>query len=168
MDKKSKIQYGKWIVVAAIPMIALALYPEALSLLGRGQERYALLYNNYGMPPYILFLLVSITLPFITFFLLRFVSGRKRRKKPVVGIRASAKVIGLEPTGVKLTEGVNEVWGVILSLEVSIPGKEIFYARVQHNLPLLQIPLYQPGKTIEVVVDQANKVVIPCATVAFP
>lgn len=107
-------------------------------------------------------LFIFITLPFLTYFLL--IKRLKRSLKTAkTGIDATAIIIHIEKTGLKIREGVNEFWEVVLDLEIEIPVEKPYPLSIKHLVPILEIPRFQPGKILEIKVDpsEKNKITIP-------
>ena len=150
MNPKQSPRYGLWILIAALPLIALSLYPAFLHYLGYSRESYDLFHNNYQIPPYLAILLIAICLPFAVFILLRLAARRKAGQVAAVGTPAKARIISVTPNGKKIVEGVNELWGVELELEIDVPGKGPDLLTVEHYVPVMEIPRFQPGATIKV------------------
>jgi len=160
---KQKSHYGLWAFIGTIPLILLVLYPVFLDYAGRSKERYNLLHNHNQLPQYVQLLLIAIILPFAVYILARFIDMLKINRSMKTGMEASAKIVTITNNGSKRKEGLKEYWGVMLELEVNVPGKAPYRASVEYYIYTLDIPVFQPGAEIQVFVSTSgdNKITIP-------
>jgi membrane protein implicated in regulation of membrane protease activity len=154
---KRNSSYGFWVFLAAIPLIVLGLYPAMLHYLGRHREHHELFHGYMQLPPYVQLLLLAVILPFAAFFLIRFVDRRRGRKAIETGVEARGMIVSVTPNGKKIKEGVNEYWGMTLDIEVSLPGKEPCVVSLDRYIYVMDIPRFQPGSVIRVMVVAAGE-----------
>jgi hypothetical protein len=74
------------------------------------------------------------------------------------GVPARARILSAEMGNAKMTQrGVDERWLVVLELEVQPADGSSFAARVEHFVPLLEIPRFQPGGVLDVKYDPEDR-----------
>jgi hypothetical protein len=104
------------------------------------------------LPPLILF--TGLAMMFAGAFLF-FIGGlgieKERRRILEAGLPAEALVHGMKLGDTKVTYGaVDERWLAELELEVQPETGPSFRAKVQHLVPVLEIPRFQAGEVVEV------------------
>ncbi len=156
MKVKRNSRNGLFVLLATTPLVVFVLYPALLHYLGRHREHYELFHGHNQLPPYMKLLLFAVLLPFAVFFVLRCVEKRKNRKAMETGAEAPAKIISVTPNGKKIKEGVNEYWGMEMEVEVSLPGKEPYRVSLDRYVYVMDIPRFQPGSRIRVMVHTAG------------
>jgi hypothetical protein len=74
------------------------------------------------------------------------------------GLPARALILSAEMGDAKMTQrGVDERWLVVLELEVQPADGPSFEARVEHFVPLLEIPRLQAGEVVDVKYDPQDR-----------
>jgi|GEM_PF-2042330 len=73
------------------------------------------------------------------------------------GVTAPATLMGMQQTGLKVTTGVDESWEANLLLQVQPADGSVFQAQAPHMVSVLEIPQYQPGATLIVRYDPADR-----------
>lgn len=104
------------------------------------------------------FALVVLTLALVP-LLVRFFRQRSVSKALAAsGVIAPATLMSVQQTGVKVTfGGADERWQANLLLQVQPADGPVFQAEALHMIPVLEIPQYQPGATLVVSYDPADR-----------
>jgi hypothetical protein len=140
-----------WLIVGAVAVLIL------LPILN------VLFHIEDVMPPVLppLILLVCLLLMLGGGFLgLGGVRWMRREREGIleVGLPARAVIRSAQLGGMKLTYGgVDERWLVVLGLEVQPADGPSFEARVEHIVPLLEVPRFQVGGVVQVKYDPRDK-----------
>jgi len=144
---KSIHAYVWWLIFG--PIAVLILLP-ILNVLFHIEEAM-----HPALPPLILFgcLFLMFAGAFLAFTgVLRV--GHERTRILQGGVPAKARILSTEMGDAKLTVGgADERWLVILELEVQPEDGPPFEEKVEHFVPLLQIPKFQAGEVVEVRYD---------------
>lgn len=103
-------------------------------------------------------LLALTALIFAPFLVRMFRQGAASKKLAASGVIASATLMSMQQSGVKITYGgVDERWQANLLLQVQPADGPVFQAQALHMIPVLEIPQYQPGATLVVSYDPADR-----------
>lgn len=110
---------------------------------------------SIGFTVVILALTGLISVPFLKLFL------RQRsvsKKLAASGVVAPATLVNAQLGGAKVTyNGVDARWRANLTVQVQPADGPAFLAQVSHFIPVLEIPRYQPGATLVVLYDPADR-----------
>lgn len=92
-------------------------------------------------------------------FLVRIFRQRSVSKELAAsGVIAPATLVSMQQGGVKITYGgVDERWQADLLLQVQPADGPVFQAQAAHVIPVLEISQYQPGTTLVVAYDPADR-----------
>jgi len=140
-----------WLIVGAVAVLILL---PILNVLFHIEEVMPPL-----LPPLILLvcLLVMLGGGFLGLGGVRWM-GRERERILEAGLPARALIRSTQLGGMKLTYGgVDERWLVVLGLEVQPADGPSFEARVEHIVPLLEVPRFQVGGVVQVEYDPQDK-----------
>jgi hypothetical protein len=81
---------------------------------------------------------------------------QESQRVTATGVAGSARVLGVADTGATLNDHpVCEV-----SLEVTVPGQGPYTTAIKQAIPRLQVPMLQPGATLAVKVDPADRDIV--------
>jgi len=143
--------------LSVLPILIFIILLPILGYFNVDQYTYAI----FGeMPTKVVFwslFSILFLLPFITHY--RYMNKRKEiiRELLETGEPAEAVITGIDQTGSKTTDGVDERWRVDLGLDVTRSSGELYHVKADYFISIIHIPQYQPGKTVQVKINPDNK-----------
>jgi hypothetical protein len=134
---------------------------------GRGDGSY------YPLDPAIVAAIVigSLLLPLILFiFVWRGMKGRFQKEQQLLatGTPGTARVLSLQPGRSVMTIGVQRHIGLVLSLEVHLPGRAPYPVQAKKYVSEIYLASVQPGAWLDVRVNPSNPSELAIAGVASP
>ena len=113
---------------------------------------------NYGVHGLIFGVLGFIILVLaIVISLMKFSTGSLNTKDIPNGLPATATVVSCRQGNMKMTFGVQEVYQLVIEINVQNPQGETWPSTIKAMIPLTQIATFQPGVSFLVKYDPLNK-----------
>jgi hypothetical protein len=126
------------------PMLFFGL--EAVYPLEKMSETEVIIVGAAGILVTFILPAIGITLIFGSFLVPMLFGIRTRAKIEETGIAATARILGTADTGTRIN--TNPV--VRFDLQVNPPAAPAFQTQVEQTVSIIHLPLYQPGKTVNV------------------
>lgn len=157
MTTQSRLSQRPRIFLWALPVLALILL---LPVLGHFEvDRYTepLIGKTTGKVIFTSLFALLLLLPFIR--QMRYTGRRKKIISEILerGEAAEAVITGIDQTGAKTTDGVDERWRVGLGLDIKRSSGESYSAGTDCFISTIHLPQYQPGKTVRVKINPDNR-----------